>query len=168
MLPPRTLMFAVTRRRFEVHDVALDPNTLRPQPGDPSPGRRLLRDRLLVNLYDRLVAPVEPLLRGRELLYLVPHGPLHYVPFAALRPASGEPLLSATGPALAVAPSATVLLRNCLGRPPAGSSHSPPLLALGYDDQAGEPLRYAEAEARHVASLTGGAALAGPAPKREQ
>ena len=106
-LPPRTLIFAVTRDSFEVHRATLDPNTLRPQPGDPSPGRRLIRDRLLTHLHQNLVAPVAQLLRGRELLYLIPHGPLHYVPFAALRPADGDPLLHADGPSLAFAPSAT-------------------------------------------------------------
>jgi CHAT domain-containing protein/tetratricopeptide (TPR) repeat protein len=163
-LPPRTLIFAITRDSFEVHQATLDPNTLRPQPGDPSPGRRLLRERLLNHLYAGLLAPVAHLLHGRELLYLIPHGPLHYVPFAALRPSNGDTLIRAGGPSLAFAPSATVLLRNCLGRP---SSHTlTAALALGYNDLEGEPLRYAEAEARHVAELLGGAALAGPEPKR--
>ena len=166
ILPPRALIFAVTRDSFEVHQAALDPNTLRPQPGDPSPGRRLLRDRLLTHLHQSLLAPIAHLLRGRELLYLIPHGPLHYVPFAALRPADGEPLIAADGPALAFAPSATVLLRNCLGRP--SSREAAGALALGYNDLEGEPLRYAEAEARHVAELLGGAAIAGPEPKRER
>jgi CHAT domain-containing protein len=164
-LPPQTLIFAITRDRFEVHRAQLDPNTLRPQPGDPSPGRRLLRERLLTRLYESLIAPVEHLLRGCELLYLIPHGPLHYVPFMALRPAGGAYLLHADGPAIALAPSATVLLRNCVGRPPSGAAE---LLALGYNDQEGDPLRYAEAVARHIASLMGGAAVAGAAPKRAQ
>jgi CHAT domain-containing protein/tetratricopeptide (TPR) repeat protein len=165
-LPPRTLIFAVTRDSFEVHQAALDPNTLRPQPGDPSPGRRLLRERLLNHLHASLVAPVAHLRRGRELLYLIPHGPLHHVPFASLGSAGGDPLIAADGPALAFAPSATVLLRNCLGRP--SRSGAAGALALGYNDQEGEPLRYAEAEARHVAALLGGAAIAGPEPKRER
>ncbi|HEY3230377.1 MAG TPA: CHAT domain-containing protein, partial [Roseiflexaceae bacterium] len=163
-LPPHTLIFAVTRDRFEVYHAQLDPNMLRPQQGDPNPGRRLLRERLLAQLYESLIAPVAPLLRGRELLYLIPHGPLHYVPFLALRPAAGPPLLQAGGPAVALAPSATVLLRNCLGRPP---SSAVGMLALGYNDPEGDPLRYAEAEARHIARLLGGAALTGPAPKRD-
>jgi CHAT domain-containing protein/tetratricopeptide (TPR) repeat protein len=164
--PPRTLFFAITRDSFEVHQAALDPNTLRPQPGDPSPGRRLLRERLLNHLHSGLLAPVAQLLRGRDLLYVIPHGPLHYVPFAGLRPAGGEPLVSSDGPSLAFAPSATVLLRNCLGRPSRRGAAG--ALALGYNDPEGEPLRYAEAEARHVAELLGGTALAGPEPKRER
>jgi CHAT domain-containing protein/tetratricopeptide (TPR) repeat protein len=165
-LPPCTLIFAITRDSFEVYQATLDPNTLRPQPGDPSPGRRLLRERLLNHLHAALLAPVAHLLHDRELLYLIPHGPLHYVPFAALRPSNGDALICADGPSLAFAPSATVLLRNCLGRPSSRTRIA--ALALGYNDLEGEPLRYAEAEARHVAELLGGAALVGPEPKRER
>ena len=119
-LPPQTIIFAITRDRLEIFRPPLDPNTLRPQPGDPGPGRRLLRDRLLTHLHTQLIAPAAALLHGRALLYLIPHGPLHYVPFMALRSAAGAHLLDAAGPAIALAPSATVLLRNCLGRPSAG------------------------------------------------
>jgi CHAT domain-containing protein/tetratricopeptide (TPR) repeat protein len=164
LLPPRTLIFAITRDGFEVHDAGLDPNTLRPQPGDPSPTKRLLRGPLLARFYNQLLAPVAHALQACDLLYLVPHGPLHHLPFAALGPIGGEPLLHSDGPALALAPSATVLLRSCLGRPP---SHAAGLLALGYNDQDGEALRYAEAEARHVAALAGGLAIVGPQPKHE-
>ncbi|HWQ14349.1 MAG TPA: CHAT domain-containing protein [Roseiflexaceae bacterium] len=163
-LPPQTWIFAVTREGLEVQRAPLDPNTLRPQPGDPGPGRRLLRERLLTTLYERLVAPAGHLLPGRDLLYLVPHGPLHYVPFMALRAPSGAPLLEAGGPAIALAPSATVLLM-CLARPARGAGLS---LALGYDDEGLAALRYAEAEAGHIARLTGGAAWTGAAPKSQR
>ncbi len=164
-LPPQILIFAVARDRFEVHRAALNPNSLRPQPGEAGPGRRLLHAHLLAHLYERLVAPVRRLLAGRDLLYLIPHGPLHYVPFAALRPAAGAGLLDEGGPALALAPSATILLRNCLDRP-AGRAEG--FLALGYNDEGEDALRYAEVEARHLARLAGGRAWTGPAPKGER
>jgi CHAT domain-containing protein/predicted negative regulator of RcsB-dependent stress response len=160
-LPPQTIIFAITRDGLEVFHPPLDPNTLRPQPGDPGPGRRLLRDRLLTHLHAQLIAPAAPLLCGRDQLYLIPHGPLHYVPFMALRSAEGAHLLQAGGPAIALAPSAT-LLRNCLGRAP---SRADALLALGYNDQGDAALRYAEDEAGHVARLAGGHAWAGAAAK---
>jgi CHAT domain-containing protein/tetratricopeptide (TPR) repeat protein len=162
-LPPRVVGFAVTRDGLHVFFPALDPNTLRPQPADPGPGRRLLRERLLAHLHEQLLAPVAPLLAGRRLLYLVPHGPLHYVPFMALRSAAGEHLLRGEGPAIALAPAATILLRNCLQRRRGAGGAA---LALGYNDAGDDALRYAEAEAGHVARLAGGAALLGPAPKR--
>ena len=162
VLPPQVLIFALTHDRFEVHRAQIDPNALRPQPSDPGPGRRLLRDRQLAYLHERLIGPVAHLLEAQRLLYLIPHGPLHYVPFMALRSAAGAYLLDAHGPMVALAPSATILLHNCLGRPP---SRAEGCLALGYNDEGNEALRYAEAEARHVAQLMGGEAWTGAAPK---
>ncbi|GAB4191010.1 MAG: hypothetical protein OHK0022_04340 [Roseiflexaceae bacterium] len=162
-LPPEVLIFAVTRDHFEMHRIALDPNALRPQLGDPGPGRRFLRPRLLARLHDQLIAPVAHLLDGQQVLYLVPHGPLHYLPFAALGREGAPPLLRAGGPALAHAPSATVLLRNCLRAPAAASTG---LLALGYNDEGPDRLTYAEAEARHIAQMFGGVVHTGPEPKR--
>jgi CHAT domain-containing protein/tetratricopeptide (TPR) repeat protein len=159
-LPPHVLIFAITQEQAEAHQAALDPNTLRPLPNDPGPGRRLLHGRMLPLLYERLIQPVQHLLRDRELLYLIPHGPLHYVPFQALRAADGSYLID--GPVLARAPSATILLRNCLGRRP---SRATGVLALGYNDQGAQALLHAEAEARSVARLLGGAAWIGPTSK---
>ncbi|HEX6288320.1 MAG TPA: CHAT domain-containing tetratricopeptide repeat protein [Herpetosiphonaceae bacterium] len=161
-LPPQVIIFAIAHDRLDVQFAALDPNTLRPLPNDPGPGRRLLRGRMLPLLYERLIEPVAPLMQGRDLLYLIPHGPLHYVPFQALRSASGSYLLDEGGPMLARAPSATVLLRNCLSRRRSRAEH---LIALGYNDTGDAELRHAEAEARMVAHLMGGEAWAGPLPK---
>lgn len=163
--PPRILIFAITHDRFEVRESSFDPNILRPQPADPSPIRRLLRGRLPVQLYNALLAPVDDLLQESNLLYIVPHGPLHYVPFAALIAAQNQ--LDTPGPAIALAPSATVLLRNCLNRS-AHAATTDTLLALGFNDPDGEqPLRYAEAEAGHIARLLNGQAYVGGAPKHE-
>jgi len=157
--PPQTLLFAITSVSFESHRIHLDPNYLRPAPGDPSAGRHLLDDELLEELYDKLIQPAAHLLPGRRRLYLVPHGPLHYLPFAALRHAESY-LLDADGPALVYAPSAT-LLRSTLRRGPVGST----ALALGYNSSGMDALRFAEAEARLMAALTAGTAHTGPAPK---
>jgi CHAT domain-containing protein len=80
----------------------------------------------------------------------------------ALRSADGAYLLDADGPAVALAPSATILLRNCLGRPLARTGG---FLALGYNDQGQAALRYAEVEARFLARLMDGQAWVGPEPK---
>ena len=162
---PHLIIFAITSDHFEIHTAALNPNILQPQPGDPGPGLRLLRDRLLIQLHQQLIGPVQHLLCACDLLYLVPHGPLHYVPFMALHDADGAQLLTRDGPAIALAPSATVLLRNCLGRP---ANSAGELLAFGYNGAGDGALRYAEAEARHVAQLMGGTAWSGSAPKRQQ
>lgn len=165
LLPARIVIFAITHDTFTVHHVPaeLDPNQLQPDAADPAPGRRWLRERALVALYGYLIEPVEALLQDRRLLYLIPHGPLHYIPFTALRSADGAYLVASDRPALAFAPSATVLLRNCLSRParPTGET-----LALGYNDQQAD-LRYAESEARLVARLMQGQAWTGAAAKSQ-
>jgi CHAT domain-containing protein/tetratricopeptide (TPR) repeat protein len=156
--PPRTLVFAITAGAIAIRELALDPNRLLPGGEERYPGRQFLYGRLPQALYERLVAPVEGLVEACGLLYLIPHGPLHHVPFSALRDGAGRFLLRSDGPALAQAPSATVLLRSCLGRPGAADGIS---LAIGYNDPGGrQPLRFAEAEARHAAWLLGGEAWA--------
>ncbi len=58
-------------------------------------------------LYDALVKPLAPLLVNARQLVIVPHGVLHYVPFAALQSADSTYLIDHY--ALTLAPSATVL-----------------------------------------------------------
>jgi CHAT domain-containing protein len=161
--PARTIIFVVTREQFDVHVADLNPNTLRPQLYDPGPGRRFLHGRLPAYLYERILQPVQHVIAGRDQLFLVPHGPLHYVPFMALHSPAGDHLLRADGPAIALAPSATILLHNCLNRP---TKRADGLLALGYNDPR-VGLQYAESEARGVARLMNGVAWTGPAPKRD-
>jgi CHAT domain-containing protein/tetratricopeptide (TPR) repeat protein len=38
----------------------------------------------LVNMYSRFYAPFAPVLRKKPVLYIIPHGPLHHLPFQAL------------------------------------------------------------------------------------
>jgi len=58
----------------------------------------------LESLYDELIAPLRPFLRGKHLI-VVPHGPLHFLPFHALR--NGEEYLCDAF-TISYAPSATV------------------------------------------------------------
>ncbi|MBA3944930.1 MAG: CHAT domain-containing protein [Herpetosiphonaceae bacterium] len=162
---PSILIFVVTHDGLEIYRPLLDPNTLRPLPHDAGPSRRLLeRPRLLTELHKRLIAPFQHVLQDRQLLYLIPHGPLHYVPFLALCSASGEFLLDRSGPAVAMVPSATILLRNCLACP---RGRGRGLLAVGYNGVGERELRYAEVEARAIARLLGGEAWTGPQRKTD-
>lgn len=93
-------------------------------------------------LYARLVAPLAPLLGSRRALAVVPHGVLHYLPFAALRDDAGY-LIDTY--ALRFLPSASVLryLRQGGGTGRAG------ILAFGNPD-LGDPaldLKFAHQEA---------------------
>jgi CHAT domain-containing protein/tetratricopeptide (TPR) repeat protein len=159
----RTLIFAVAHDGVQVHDAGISPNDLLPQRFDSVVERHFLEPRIRRALYDRLIAPAAGLIQGKRRLYLVPHGPLHYIPFQALVAPDGDTLLREGAPALVYTPSATILFhyeREKSGQAPA------PCLALGYNDQAAAQLRFAEEEARGVARLAGGMALVGSSPKR--
>ncbi len=164
LLPPGVILFAVTSTSLAVHHLNLDPNILAPQEDDPRPGRHLVHERRLAALYERLLGRVEAQIADCSSLFIVPHGPLHYVPFMALRSSAGLHLVRAGGPAVALAPSATVLVRNCLGREPVDGGGA---LAVGYNGAGGGSLRFAEPEARMVAHLMGGRALTGEAARAE-
>lgn len=157
---PQLYLFALTSDRIECHRVELDPNRLQPSLNDPSPGSRLLSDQMLSYLYSSLIGPVAHLYATRETVYVVPHGPLHYVPFGALCDAGGRPLVDADRPALALAPSVTILLR-ALGTARAGGADDISL-AIGYNDAA-HAIGLAEAEARMVGDLLGGISWTGEA-----
>jgi CHAT domain-containing protein/tetratricopeptide (TPR) repeat protein len=157
---PKTILFAISQNDFRVFECNLDPNKLRPQINDPSPIRRLLRGRVPAQLYEQLLAPASELIAQSDLVYIIPHGPLHYVPFSALFAAQQAINPKTHFPALAQAPSATVLLRSCLGRPI--PEHIQQSLAIGYNDPEGtQELRYAESEAQHIAGMLGGVSLVG-------
>lgn len=164
--PPQTLLFAMDQTQLTVKSLPLDPNHLAPQPELRLPGRHLLNGRLPEFLYQQLIAPIAHLLVGRSVVTIVPHGPLHYLPFGALRDPDGRYLLDQHGPALAQSPSATLLLRQqarTLTTPPQSA------LTLGFNEPSGTaPLRFAEAEARHVAHMLRGQAHTGGAAGRDQ
>ncbi len=98
------------------------------------------------SLYRRLIAPIRPFTNNR--LVIVPHGPLHYLPFAALHDGRKYLIEDVT---LRLLPSASVA--RYLARPAKPSS--PKLLVFG--NPALGDRRYdlpgAEAEARAISSL---------------
>lgn len=102
-------------------------------------------------LYASLLAPLKPFLQNPHLV-LVPHGPLHYLPFAALRDASGWSLIEDY--TLALLPSASAL--RFAGRTTAAGG----ALVLGDPDGS---LPQAGREADSVAALYGTRAYHGTA-----
>src|SRR5262249_36587508 len=67
----------------------------------------------LQQLYAELIAPIREKLTGRHLV-IVPHGPLHYVPFHALNDGKADLIDAFT---ISYAPSAT-LFSICQEKPP--------------------------------------------------
>lgn len=135
---------------------AIDPGALLSDSPFAADGRRFLRPAVLRRLYDALLAPVAGAVGAAGRVIIVPHGPLHQLPFGALSDPTGQPLLE-RAPRLSYAPSATLHL---LGRALPPSAAPRPCLALGYNGGDGSPLRHPEAEAAAVARLCGGDLLA--------
>lgn len=159
--PPRTLLFAVSAGEVTAYDLAVSPNDLLPAVLDSVVERHFLRPAVRRRLYDLLLGPAAPAASRARRLYLVPHGPLHYIPFQSLLAPDGDTLLREGGPELLYGPSATALFQVAAGPSPAPAART--MLACGANGEGVARLRFAEEEARAVARLTGGDALVGPA-----
>lgn len=162
----RTLLFAVTADAIQVHDLGLSPNALRPGRLDNAAERHFLRRQIRRTLYDQLMGPVAHHLPEKRRLYLVPHGPLHYVPFHALLAPDGETLLREGGPQAIYAPSATLLFSRPVEKGSRRRSRAS-CLTLGYNSDGATSMRFAEEEAQRVARMFGGHALTGAALKKD-
>lgn len=106
--------------------------------------------RLLRDLHTLLIAPLGDALAGHERLIVVPHGPLHYLPFHALH--DGEVHLLERHE-ISYLPGASVLRYCTESRPPAPIEG---LAAFGYSWQG--RLRHTVAEAQQVAGRLDGVA----------
>ncbi len=104
-------------------------------------------------LYDRLIRPLAAEIAGRDLL-IVPHGALHYLPFAAL--ADGKNFLAAEH-SLRYLPSASVLKYL----KPSRSAKPESVLVFGNPDLSNAKLDLpnAEIEAKAIAELVPGSEL---------
>ncbi len=105
---------------------------------------------VLQRIYGLLLAPLEGLLGGAYSLVVVPHGPLHYLPFHALF--DGQSYLLERFE-VSYLPGSSLLRYAREARPGAGTG----MLALGNSFNGRLP--YALEEARAVADLWGGVAL---------
>ncbi|MCO6452692.1 MAG: CHAT domain-containing protein [Caldilineales bacterium] len=160
----RTLIFAVTKDDLRVVDAGLSPNDLLPARLGGAVERQFLSRRVLSALYEKLVESISDLCRGKHRLIIIPHGPLHYTPFAALLAGDGQPFLRESGPDLVFGPSASALFLKAepVRRKGAG------LLALGYNGSGIDQLHFAEGEARAIAALTGGESITGDGSKKQR
>jgi CHAT domain-containing protein/tetratricopeptide (TPR) repeat protein len=150
--PAELWVFAVTADGVHAMSCPINPNALHGSGPLAADGRRFLQPAVLRRLYAALIEPVAGLLAAAAHAVIVPHGPLHHIPFAALLDQSGAPLLD-LDVRLSNAPSATVLLHQ-LAAPPSAAAR--PCLALGYAGGDAHDLRHTEAEAAAVAELCGG------------
>jgi hypothetical protein len=161
LLPARTLLFVLTSTGLAVYDCPLDPNLF--ATGSPRGFRaqRFLQTAVL----QRLSRDLLPVTDYGSRITLIPHGPLHRVPFSAL-------LHQTDGPVLRYALSSTMLARQRQQLGTQAAWDAPLSLALGYNSvnggENGRSLCYTEAEVKQVATRLGGTAWTGPEPKKER
>jgi len=148
VLGNRTLAWVVDRERAHCVELKISADTLR---GDVTYFRDLIAQRssdeqtVSARLREVLIAPLERYIRHPSLV-IVPHGPLHYLPFAALWSTAKKHFLIEDY-TITVAPSASTLrfMRK-------SSSKAGPLVVFGNPDGS---LPEAEHEARTVAVIYG-------------
>ena len=95
----RTLIFAATSEKLHVYSSEMSRKQLDALVGR---SRRSLLTRkdsedALSELYQALVTPLDPLLKDKQVLAVVPSGNLYYLPFAALKQPDGKPLADKLG-----------------------------------------------------------------------
>lgn len=149
-------IFVATRESLKIRQVAVAEQALNDElkafrravlaqaPANPSATR----------LYEWLIQPVEQDVADKQVLTIVPTGPLCYLPFAALQDAQGQYLVSRKQLVTFLKSSDL----NALGQTPGSRRDS--ILVLGDPDGS---LPAASAEATEVARLFGGAPLLGAA-----
>lgn len=148
----RTLAFVVAPDRFTTVELSADlpeldqaVHQMRAVLVSAPPAQQVTRSEAAERLYQRLIAPLRPHLRTRHLI-VVPHGDLHFLPFAALSDDDGRFLGDAY--ALSLLPSASAL--RYLQRPTLASGVAPRALVLANPDYT---LPGAVAEAQAIARL---------------
>lgn len=160
----KTMAFVISEGAVHTCDLDFDPNNLIPGSLDKHVEEHLLNPQIRTYLYDKLIAPVSHLFKDKRRIYVIPHGPLHYVPFQALIAPDGDTLLRDAGPEIVYAPCATILFRDL-------DKKSKPLpntcLAVGYNGDKGAELHFAEEEASYISRMTGGTAMVGAQSKKE-
>jgi CHAT domain-containing protein len=148
-------VFVLKREGIEVKklgalDIEKDVQDFRASLGNPSSSEYLRYGR---GLYEKLIAPVSELLTTKRLT-IVPHGPLHYLPFGALISGDGYIVDRSN---IRILQSASVLkfLKN------RARQDKPTMLIIG-NPNLGNPLydlKYAQDEAQAIARIMPGATL---------
>lgn len=121
---------------------------------EPTSGHLSSPQHLFSNLFSALIEPVWPSIKPLSTLYVIPTGPLFYLPLGALSPnlLQSPPLLSG-GRRIIYAPSATVLFTYCRRRP--RSSNESTLVVA----PTANTLRFTEGSAKAISHLTNGQTL---------
>ena len=159
LLPARTFCFILTHNQLTVRDCSLNPNLFATRSPRGFDATRFLKTAVRQRLHHDLLDNGFPTTGHESRITIIPHGPLHRVPFTALFPEERRPFLT-------FAPSGTIDARQRTASQSLGAG----CLAVGFNSEAGNgrSLRYTEAEVSRVAQLMAGAAWNGREPKKDR
>lgn len=163
----KTILFAVTHDEVTIHDLDLPPNVLRPDSLGSVIESHFLSESIRQTLFQKLLEPIFAKLATKQVVYVAPHGPLHYVPFHALIASDGRPIVRNDGPSFIRIISGSALVQNAhIQRQEQNESMM--LLSFGFNGTGqGSELLLAEAESAHIADLTDGRSLDGITAKQQ-
>ncbi|MEM7115660.1 MAG: CHAT domain-containing tetratricopeptide repeat protein [Chloroflexota bacterium] len=150
---PKTILFLIAHDRIEAHDCQQDPNFWTEMGLRGNNPQRWLHPRFVRYFSPKLLGAV-PQGETIKKMVIVPHGPLHTMPFGGLLWADKRPFIHPNAPTITYAPSATVWQQQ---RP--SGPHESSGFALGFPgNQRQQRLRYTAAEVATVAQLLDGEA----------
>ena len=158
LTPAKTLLFVITSTQISLHDCPLDPNLFATSSPRGFDAKRFLKTAVLQRLSTALLAP----LTQSNHLVIIPHGPLHRVPFTALVAQNEHP------PTLSFAPSGTIFAsKRIQHRGAEGQRTAVSCLAVGYNGiRSARYLKYADGEVEAVAHIMNGQAWLGSESKK--
>jgi len=182
----KTIICVITQNDIIFYDAGISPNLIYPSDLEGAVEKYFLENTILSRLYQLLIQPIKPWLKDKQRIYIIPHGPLHYVPFQALTATDPDLWLHPDAPQFIYTPSATILFRDSpspemVNVVPNDESSHLSCLAIGYNGSSDssqaeennyakyEPLQmgFAEIEAKAVAQLTDGDAVTGLQSKKQ-
>jgi len=154
LTPAKTLLFVITSSGISLHECVLNPNLFATSSPRGFDATRFLKTAVLQRLRSALLGP----LNRPTHLVIIPHGPLHRVPFTALMAQKENP------PTLSFSPSGTIFARQkerYKGKETKRTAVS--CLTVGYNSQN---LNYSSVESALIADLMKGEAWLGRGPKK--
>lgn len=154
--PTQTICFEVTKESFTPVDTGLNPNHLAIN-NDQEGTKRFLNRRIRPVLSTHLLSSVNKKDRTNKL-FIIPHGPLHHIPFAALGNRNA-PLLRENGPTLVHAPSGAILFHHLSTTKQVDAVEVGGTAVAYAGHHAKTRLRYTACEADEICQIMGGDVL---------
>ena len=144
----KTICFAITSTATQVNECPIDPNLFATHSPRGFDANRFLKPAVLQRLHNDLIGSTK-----ETHFIIIPHGPLHRVPFTALLSLNEKKVT------LQFAPSGTIYARQRESLRVGEGKTAVSCFAVGYNQiEASRHLKYATEEARFVAHMMGGQA----------